>query len=208
MSRKTKLIRMLLWAYPVRWRSEYGGELALLLARRPINLSIVVDVVRSGLWQRGRGAEAWQWGGFAMALWMVFGTVLNSIAPLSPFAYGHFFQVNLWICLLVGYLSVWHNGIGLRSAARAAGKAYLVGLIPEVLLTLFWAADLIHPTILNMNGSPHIIGHGITELCIRSEGRVSPSHLLVGLPVAALVGSITGLIGGALARANSALRRT
>jgi len=41
-----------------------------------------------------------------------------------------------------------------------------------------------------------------------TEGRVSPSHLLVGLPVAALVGSITGLIGGALARANSALRRT
>lgn len=207
MSRKAKLIRVLLWTYPVRWRSEYGGELALLLARRPINLSIVVDVVRNGSWQRVRCAETWQLGGFVMALWIVFGTVLNSIAPLSPPAYGFFFQVNLWICLLVGYLSVWRNGIGLRSAARAAGKAYLIGLVPEVLLTVLWAADVIHPTILNMHGSPHIIGHGITDLCIRTEGMVSPSRLLVMLPVAPLVGSVAGLIGGALAKAISVLRK-
>jgi hypothetical protein len=208
MSRKANLIRMLLCSYPGRWRSEYGGELALTLARRPITVSIVVDVVRSGTWQRVRRAEPWQLGGFAMAVWMVFGTALNSITPLSPRAYGFFFQVNLWITLVVGYLSVWRNGKGLISAARASAKANFMGLIPELLLTILWAVGLIHPTVLDMSGSPRIIGHGITELCVRSEAMVTPASLFVQLSIVPLLASIVGLIGGVLARTISSFRNS
>lgn len=206
MSQRTRVIRILLWIYPAIWRLEYGGELTHTLACRPLTLSIVFDVVRSGILQRVRCAEAWHIGGVVMAFWLIIGTGVNSIAPLSPRAYNYFFQLNWYIELAVGYVSVAWHAKNLSAAAWAAGKAALIGFLPECFLVALWAAGLVHPTILDMRGAPHLIGQGITDLCIRSEAAVSSFHELIGIPLTLLPALVVGFVGGVIARTVSAIR--
>jgi hypothetical protein len=56
---KQAIIRLLLRTYPATWRSEYGDELALMLASRPLTLSVGGDVFFNGIRQRVRHAEVW-----------------------------------------------------------------------------------------------------------------------------------------------------
>lgn len=208
MTRRMKVIRILLYAYPAIWRVEYGSELAYTLARRPLTPSIVLDVTRNGILQRMRSAAAWQLGGIWMAGWLIFGTALNSVAPLSPWAYQHFFQLDLCVGFAVGYFSVSRHAQGLLRAAWASAKASIVGLLPEVLLAVFWAAGLVHPTVLGMNGAPVTLGHGITDLVFRSDVVVSPAELLLAVPLTFFPALVIGFAGAVTARIASALRRS
>ena len=204
---KDAIIRLLLRIYPRAWGLEYGEELSAILAGRPFTPLILGDVVVSGAWQRFRYAEMWQIGGGALALWLILGTVANSLSPLSPEAYHHFFQIN-WIAeLAIGYMYVARYSKRPAVAAVASVKASLVGLIPELLLTALWAVNLIHPSILGMNGSPHIHGHSITELCLRTEGAASPATLLTAIPVTVIPAFLAGFAGASIATGVSLARR-
>ena len=204
---KDRIIRLLLRVYPQAWRSEYGEELSTILAGRSFTPSIIGDVFVSGIWQRLRYAELWQIGGAVLALWLIFGTVANSFSPFTRSAYDRFFQINGIIELAVGYTCVARYSKRLVVAAFASVKASLLGIIPELLLAALWAADLIHPTILKLDGAPNIYGHGITELCLRTEGVVSPAMLLIAVPITVLLAFFLGLVGAAIGIGISATRR-
>lgn len=54
MSARPWIIAMLVRCYPAFWRREYGPELEDLLARRPLTVGTVLNVVWHGLVARGR----------------------------------------------------------------------------------------------------------------------------------------------------------
>ena len=119
-------------------------------------------------------------------------------------AYDLFWQFDICIVIAIGYLSVSRDGKSLLAAAVATGKAALVGVIPELVLGGLWMAGLVHPTILQPNGSPMILGHGITDLCIRAGVAVPPTRMLL-VPLAAVVPSaVAGALGAMTARFVSA----
>jgi hypothetical protein len=204
MTGRVQAARILLRAYPADWRDRYGEELATILEGRSLTPPIVFDVLRNGLLQRIRGAEAWQTGGIVLSTWLVVGTALNSVRPFPRWAYDLFWQFDICIVMAIGYLSVSRDGKSLLAAAVATGKAALVGVIPELFLGGLWMAGLVHPTILQPNGSPMILGHGITELCIRAGVAVPPTHMLL-VPLAAVIPSaVAGALGAMTARFVSA----
>jgi hypothetical protein len=204
MTRRVQAARILLRAYPANWRDRYGEELATILEGRSLTLPIVFDVLRNGLLQRIRGAEAWQTGGIVLSTWLVVGTALNSVRPFPRWAYDLFWQFDICIVMAIGYLSVSRNGKSLLAAAVATGKAALVGVTPELILGGLWMAGLVHPTILQPNGSPMILGHGITDLCIRAGVAVPPTHMLL-VPLASVIPSaVAGALGAMTARFVSA----
>ena len=204
MTRRVLAARILLLAYPANWRDRYGEELATILEGRSLTLPIVFDVLRNGLLQRIRGAEAWQTGGIVLSTWLVVGTALNSVRPFPRWAYDLFWQFDICIVIAIGYLSVSRDGKSLIAAAVATGRAALLGIIPELVLGGLWMAGLVHPTILQPNGSPMILGHGITDLCIRAGVAVPPTHMLL-VPLAAVVPSaVAGALGAMTARFVSA----
>ena len=130
MTRRVLAARILLLAYPANWRDRYGEELATILEGRSLTLPIVFDVLRNGLLQRIRGAEAWQTGGIVLSTWLVVGTALNSVRPFPRWAYDLFWQFDICIVIAIGYLSVSRDGKSLLAAAVATGKAALVGVNP------------------------------------------------------------------------------
>jgi hypothetical protein len=206
MTGRVKAAQILLRAYPASWRDRYGEELATILEGRSLTLAIVLDVLRNGLLQRIRCAEAWQTGGIVLSTWLVVGTALNSVRPFPRWAYDLFWQFDLCIAMAIGYLSISRDGKSLLAAAVATGRAALVGVIPELVLGVLWMAGLVHPTILQPNGSPMILGHGITNLCIRAGVAVPPSHMLLVPLASAIPAAVVGAPGAMTARFVSAFR--
>ena len=206
MTGRVQAARILLRAYPASWRDRYGEELATILEGRSLTLPIVLDVLRNGLLQRIRCAEAWQTGGIVLSTWLVVGTALNSVRPFPGWAYDLFWQFDSCILMAIGYLSVSRDGKSLLAAAVATGRAALVGIIPELVLGVLWMAGLVHPTILQPNGSPMILGHGITDLCIRAGVAVPPTHVLLVPLAAAIPAAVVGALGAMAARFVSAFR--
>jgi hypothetical protein len=195
MTKRRYLIRTLLLAYPRRWRREYGEELADILEGRQLTFRTVWDVLQSGALQRTRDAKVWQVGGLVLEAWLILGTALNSIEAFPRSAYNLFWQFDLCICLVIGYLSVSRNGKSRFAAAQATARAALIGIIPELLLALMWVAGFVHPTILQLNGTPMVLGHGITDMCIRAEYAVRPTDLLLAPLVAIISAFMVGAIG-------------
>jgi hypothetical protein len=204
MRRSVQTVRILLRAYPASWRDKYGEELATILEGRSLTPSIVLDVLRNGLLQRIRCAEAWQTGAIVLSAWLVVGTALNSVKPFPQWAYELFWQFDLCIAIAIGYLSISRDGKSLLAAAVATGKAALVGIVPELVLGVLWMAGFVHPTISQPNGSPMILGHGITDLCIRAGVAVPPTHMLLVALAAVIPTAIAGALGAMTARFVSA----
>lgn len=206
MTGRVQAARILLRAYPANWRDRYGEELATILEGRSLTFPIVLDVLRNGILQRIRCAEAWQIGGIILATWLVVGTALNSVRPFPRWAYDLFWQFDLCIAMAIGYLSISRDGKSLLASAVAAGRAALVGIIPEIVLAVLWMAGLVHPTISQLNGSPIVLGHGITDLCIRTGVAVPPTHMLLVPLAAAIPAAVAGALGAMTARFVSAFR--
>jgi hypothetical protein len=209
MNRRMRITRALMCVYPKAWRSEYGSELASTLYRRPLTAIVIIDVLRSGIWQRLRYAAPWQLGGVTLMIWMAFGTALNSVAPLSPSAYNRFFDINFLIYFLVGYRTALRSNETLRAAAFASGKAAFIAILPEIFVLSLWAAKLIHPTVLDLNGSPSIIGSGFTDFYFRlSKGvPVNLPEMLIVMPLVCLLPAMfTGYVGAVTSKTISAFR--
>lgn len=206
MNERGRVAQLLLRAYPRVWRENYGQELVTILEDRPLTLAIIRDVFQKGLLQRARYAEAWQIGGIALAIWLVAGTALNSIRAFPQWAYDFFWQINVYTTLVIGYISVVRDRKSRLAAAIATGRASLVGIIPELVLAVLWMAGLVHPTILQLNGTPIVVGHGITDLCIRAGVKIPPTHLLLAPLATVIPGVIAGAVGAAAAQFVSGFR--
>lgn len=200
MNKNATVIKLLLRAYPAVWRRSYGEELVALLEERPLTLTSVRDVFQNGLLQRSRHARAWQLGGIALAIWLIAGTSLNSIRVFPQWGYSLFWQINVCTLLAIGYASVVRDHKSRLASALATGKASVVGVAPELALAVLWLEGLVHPTISQMNGSPMVVGHGITDLCIRASVKTPPTHLLLAPIVAGICGVIAGGAGAAAAQ--------
>ena len=203
--------RALMYVYPRQWRNEYGDELALAIARRPLTIGVICDVLSHGVLQRLRIAPVWAIAGAILALKLIVGTCANSISPITTHACRWFFFIpDNSIALAVGYLAVIRDGKSIRAAMSSAALASTVGMIPEVILALLWAVQAIHPTILGMDGKPYIVGKGIVDLCARGQFN-GPGDLLLGLllamAVGALIASLVGLLGATIAKATGIRRK-
>jgi hypothetical protein len=206
MNQRVRVVQLLLRAYPPIWREKYGEELVTILEDRSLTLAIVRDVFQNGLLQRARYAEAWQVGGIALAIWLIAGTALNSIRAFPQWGYDLFWQIHLGTALVIGYISVARDRKSQLASAIAAGRASLVGITPELVLAALWMAGLVHPTILQLNGSSMVVGHGITDLCIRADVKIPPTHLLLTPLATAIPGLIAGWVGAGAAQFVSGFR--
>src|SRR5207253_6612573 len=91
----------------------------------------------------------------------------------------------------------------------ASGKTALIGILPETFVLSLWAAKLIHPTVLDLNGSPSIIGSGFTFFSLRlSKGvPVNLPEMFVVMPlVCLLLAMFTGYVGAVTSKTVSAFR--
>jgi len=206
MKKDAKVIKLLLHAYPAVWRGSYGEELVGLLEERPMTLTVVRNVLQNGLLQRARDARAWQLGSIALVIWLIAGTSLNSIRVFPQWGYSLFWQMNVCSLLVIGYASVVRDHKSRLASALAAGTASVVGVVPEVALAALWLAGLVHPTISQLNGSPMVVGHGVTDLCIRADANIPPTQLLFAPIVAGICGVIAGGVGASAAQFVSGFR--
>src|SRR5580704_15856694 len=89
--------------------------------------------------------QVWKICGIGMFGWTVLGIALNNTVPLSRESYEWYQKVWLVGVLLAGCLTVSRN----RGAnpTWAAVKAALLGLLPEVVALVFWAAGVFHPLV-------------------------------------------------------------
>ena len=202
------IVHALVRVYPPRWRLEYGDELEQVLACRPLTVGIICNVLAHGVWQRLRVAPTWKLAGATLALKLVIGTTVNSIWPLTPTAYNLFIAPDSAIAFAVGCLAVIRDRKNIRAAMGSAAMAATLGILPEIILALLWAANLIHPTILHLDGSPDIVGHGVTDFCFRGQFS-SPLALLPGflfvVPICAVPAGVMGLLGGSVAKIAGAI---
>ena len=199
------MIRTLIRFYPLEWRVEYGDELESMLSNLPLTAGQICNVVAHGVLQRIRFSPMWKIAGLALALKLIIGTIINSIWPFSHILYSLFFEFDLVLALFVGALAVLRDGKSIRVAMGSAALAATLGMIPEMALGLLWAAQLVHPTILGLNGAPYILGRGVTDLCLRGQFSSPLPLLFLSIPTSAVPAGIMGLLGGSVAAATRGL---
>lgn len=62
------MIRLLLLAYPPAWRRRYGDELGQLLGDTGVTPAVALDLIRGGLYERGRSLNSIVSGGGGMVI--------------------------------------------------------------------------------------------------------------------------------------------
>ena len=131
-----------------------------------------------------------------LSTWLVCWNRLEQCQTFSP--------VGLRFVLAIRYLHCYGHWLPLDFArvARAYSlprlrpeRLALVEIIPELVLGVLWIAGFVHPTISQPNGSPMVLGHGITDLCIRAGVAVQPTHMLLVPLAAAIPAAVAGALG-------------
>jgi hypothetical protein len=199
MNYKAHIIRGLLNFYPEKWRIEYGEELDALLLSRPLNGAIISDVLRNGLRQRLRQIAPWKVIGALLFAWTIIGLSWNSATAFSPAWYSRYYIAGDLFLLLGGCWTTLRSPTTISRAAWFTTKAALVSTIPEAIVCLLWSARIVHPTVLDLSGSPVLHGNQITLLYFRGSIILPPIQYLTVLFVITLAqGWAIGLVGGTL----------
>jgi hypothetical protein len=142
-------------------------------------------------------------------LWMILGTALSSIAPMSRPLYNYFCRPLVLVPLFVGYRTASQPRTSLLAASLATAKAGLLGDLPEFLILTLWAAGLVHPTVLNLDGSISIAGHGFTDFYFRLAKGVPVrigENFIVLLILTLLSSMFLGFIGAIASKTIAAFR--
>jgi hypothetical protein len=200
MNIKPRIVRGLLRLYPAGWRAEYGEELGALLSDRPITLSIIVDVVVSATREHLKHDQVWKICGVCLFAWTLLGISLNNTAPLSHESYEWYKKLWKLGILLAGCLTVSRN----RSASPtwAAVKAALLGLLPEVVALMLWAAGVFHPLVTRAAGPYALVESRLAMVDMTFPTVPQPSFGVVPLVIAVILvqACMIGFIGGLLGR--------
>lgn len=126
---------LLVRAYPRSWRSEYGEELAALLAQTKLSPAVAADVLSNAARQRVRREEPWKICGATLAVWYL----TTRVAVLA------FHEKNfiLWywgggllIVLAAGAWTVGRNDAGIWQATLDSAKAAAIGQLGALALAL------------------------------------------------------------------------
>jgi hypothetical protein len=201
MSRGERIIRAILRAYPADWRAEYGEELVGLLAVRALTLRDLSNVLFNGFWQRLKNSTPWKVGAVALFIVTVLCLVRNTLEPLSTEEYSGLTWIVSLSAMAVSFWSILLEPANFRGATRAALGSVLIGVLPELIIGLFWAVDLVHPTVLAVHGPPRTLGHGIRLLYVRTDVSIGPmSYLSILLLGSAYQTLFFGWVGALLGR--------
>ena len=144
MRTKQRVVTALLRVYPAAWRAEYGPELTDILLTRPLSLSVIVDVLWSGLGHRAQAVEPSTILGLASMSVVLTGFVpaggpygRNWMAVLQPTSMTFppvtvtFLGTELYVLLLIGcgcWTHLRYGGKVSRSGVAAMTMSLLAGL--------------------------------------------------------------------------------
>jgi len=220
MSIQKHIVTALLRIYPPDWRSEYGPELTDMLLSRPLSARVAGDVLRNGLRQRVRSAEASTLVGLGMML-LVFGGLVWNIASPSPYSYGWTtllqdssitlprvvvkpFRSELYVLLLVlcgcaTYLR--HGGEASRPGWAAVKVSFLAG-IPIILAGVLMLFGILNLVAVGPGDTMTTFQqHGFTYIYYDAQHQRPSIWSVLLSPLFALPQSwIWGAVGGGLGR--------
>jgi hypothetical protein len=160
------MIRLLLLAFPPSWRHRYGDELAGLLEDTGVGPRIALDIVRSGLRQRGHAVRrAMRSGGMEMIIgpawrhprgWALAAGAI--VAPTVLFVTGSLLAYELGIPAVASVMEPVNAWLG---AVRPADL--LLVLAPAVALAVA-AAPLLRVQLHRDGGTEAMIGVRLRRL--------------------------------------------
>ncbi len=157
-----------------------------------------MNVLVSGLLERGRSDRPWKFLGALLVLVAAFCDAWNCLRPLSLTAYSNAWSVWQACIILAGFLATFRDSEPLRSAMATGIKVALIGSLPDLTVGLLWLLGIVHPTILHMHPSADINSHGhaLTLWSVGSDAVVHPFEFLFLLLSCILVmGAIYAAIG-------------
>ena len=194
------MIALLLRLYPANWRAEYGPELASILTDHSLTVRIIADTTWSGVRERIRATAPWAVTGTLLLASNLCLLAINSVVPIPPMIYsGYEYLTSIALIMAVCWTAL--RGASLRQSLIAGWKASALSNSPELLLLLLWITGIVHPMIINLNGTLLKPAHGIAMLSIRSTVPMDPVELTWQLPgFFFLVCTGMGLFGWTLAR--------
>jgi hypothetical protein len=190
-----RLLRGIIRLYPTRWRAEYGNELEALLASRPFTLAVALDLVRNALIQRFRDSEPWKICAVFLLAWTTGAMVRNTLQPFSEAEYAGFTNSVLLAVFATAFWTTFLGTAGIKGAAEGAAKAALVSALPDVLISLLWAAGVVNPGIIDPASSISRRGGQVAILYVRSTLQISPIEVVF---LEACGVSVSGLVVGGL----------
>ena len=198
------LVAALLRMFPAEWRAEYGLELSSLLEQDKLTAAVFWNVLLSGLRQRIRSSSSWINAGTLLALYFLLGLTVNTVCAMTPGSYSAFWNGYLPLELGIGY---WLRRGGSRSPGWSTACAVLVGSLPLMALEILRIANVLNPTILDLQGHVLRLGRGFTEFAYRGDPvRHDGYTWCIVVLLSVLFATAIGRLGGQLADAVQAFR--
>jgi hypothetical protein len=155
---------LLLRAYPRAWRGEYGEELAGILARKRLSVSVVADVLGNGARQRLYLDEPWKICGAGLFAWTCLWVFVGPRASY-PWNVG-----VLAAAMGTGARTVLRGNCGEWEASAASVKAVLAGVLPAVLAVVWralahdhYSVQALWPPRTSLNFFPWAVAAGLVE---------------------------------------------
>jgi len=129
------LRNLLLRAYPRSWRSEYGEELAGILAHSRLTPGVAADVLVNALRQHLHRDAPWEICGAGLALWYLMARLAILFYPYRTFLLWYW-SAGLLIVLAAGAWTVRRSRAGILAATVESAKAAIIGQAGLVVLYL------------------------------------------------------------------------
>lgn len=197
MKPKNWIIPLLLRFYPEGWRSEYGPELHDTLLARPLNPTILLDVIANGICQRIRTADLATLVGLAMMI-VVAARVLSHSGEyplversgkLLPTAIVPLFESGLYVLLLFGcgFWTAFRENVKISRAGVAAMKLTFIAGLPIMVVGVLAMFGVVRAEVWIANGK------GISPLA----ALMAP---IFELPKSWVWGAAGGRVGSAISR--------
>ncbi len=201
---KERIISFLIALYPSAWTRQYGVELRDTLLRRSLTPGAVLDLFSSALTEHWHTGEPWFLVGvFCLVLNLVTSGFYIAFGIAQSFESSPAAVFSLLILLGVGMTTVLHPQTDKVRPAWSAARTAMLSSLPTALLSILM---LVHLLPVIPSDQAYVPGrHFAFVLLDVYKGPKQPAvpvlplvllaMLIVNLPVAALAGSVGGLLG-------------
>jgi hypothetical protein len=227
MSMRSRLVWLLLRAYPPEWRREYGPELAEILDRRSFGGGAIADVLWSAVRQRVKSDTPATLCGFTAILVLSIGLVLNvagvpaigRLLPsllqdswkLFPKVVATPFETELYVLWLLtcGCWTVLRANPHASKPGVAAMKVTALAGIPIMVAGLLMLLGVLDVAVATPGVPPSSFHeHGLTYTYYTTQHyRPSPLAVLIApiveLPKSWIWGAVGGRIGRSILRSRA-----